>query len=184
MHGMNIQVKYTLIMLCGISNIKTTVCSTNCLHPSRFFMYHHVWQSEVLHGPHSAFACFVWISKQSLFPYYSINWLVIYMRIIHFNANNYKVKWICSHYVTLVPSNSIIGTYSNQNKSTPHTFYLFKIRFNIIMIVVNTVKTLNNFHAQYNNNNNNNYYYYLTAIGISPGGSGFEHIYKYLTLCY
>ena len=25
---------------------------------------------------------------------------------------------------------------------------------------------------------------YLTAIGLSPGGSGFEHIYKYLTLCY
>ena len=34
--------------------------------------------------------------------------------------------------------------------------------------------------------NNNNYYYniYLTAIGLSPGGSGFKHIYKYLTLCY
>ena len=29
---------------------------------------------------------------------------------------------------------------------------------------------------------NNNIY--LTAIGLSPGGSGFEHIYKYLTLCY
>ena len=32
----------------------------------------------------------------------------------------------------------------------------------------------------YNNNNN----IYLTAIGLSPGGSGFKHIYKYLTLCY
>jgi len=31
-------------------------------------------------------------------------------------------------------------------------------------------------------NNNNNIY--LTAIGLSPGGSGFKHIYKYLTLCY
>ena len=30
----------------------------------------------------------------------------------------------------------------------------------------------------YNNN------IYLTAIGPSPGGSGFKHIYKYLTLCY
>ena len=30
----------------------------------------------------------------------------------------------------------------------------------------------------YNNN------IYLTAIGLSPGGSGFKHIYKYLTLCY
>ena len=29
---------------------------------------------------------------------------------------------------------------------------------------------------------NNNIY--LTAIGLSPGGSGFKHIYKYLTLCY
>jgi len=34
----------------------------------------------------------------------------------------------------------------------------------------------------HNNNNNNNIY--LTAIGLSPGGSGFEHIYNYLTLCY
>ena len=34
----------------------------------------------------------------------------------------------------------------------------------------------------YNNNNNNNIY--LTATGLSPGGSGFEHIYKYLKLCY
>ena len=25
---------------------------------------------------------------------------------------------------------------------------------------------------------------YLTAIGLSPGGSGFKHMYKYLTLCY
>jgi hypothetical protein len=25
---------------------------------------------------------------------------------------------------------------------------------------------------------------YLTAIGLSPGGSGFKHIYKYFTLCY
>ena len=33
-----------------------------------------------------------------------------------------------------------------------------------------------------NNNNNNNIY--LTAIGLSPIGSGFKHIYKYLTLCY
>ena len=31
----------------------------------------------------------------------------------------------------------------------------------------------------YNNDN-----IYLTAIGLSPGGSGFKHIYKYLTLCY
>ena len=37
--------------------------------------------------------------------------------------------------------------------------------------------------ARYNNNNNNNNIY-LTAIGLSPGGSGFEHIYRYLTLCY
>ena len=35
-----------------------------------------------------------------------------------------------------------------------------------------------------NNNNNNNNNIYLTAIGLSPGGSGFKHIYKYLTLCY
>ena len=35
-----------------------------------------------------------------------------------------------------------------------------------------------------NNNNNNNNNIHLTAIGLSPGGSGFEHIYKYLTLCY
>jgi len=32
-------------------------------------------------------------------------------------------------------------------------------------------------HRVYNN-------IYLTAIGLSPGGSGFKHIYKYLTLCY
>ena len=36
-------------------------------------------------------------------------------------------------------------------------------------------------HSKGNNNNNN---IYLTAIGLSPGGSGFIHIYKYLTLCY
>ena len=36
------------------------------------------------------------------------------------------------------------------------------------------------FHRHNNNNNN----IYLTAIGLSPGGSGFKHIYKYLTLCY
>ena len=35
-----------------------------------------------------------------------------------------------------------------------------------------------------NNNNNNNNNIYLTAIGLSPGGSGFKHVYKYLTLCY
>ena len=34
-------------------------------------------------------------------------------------------------------------------------------------------------YIYYNNNN-----IYLTAIGLSPGGSGFKHIYKYLTLCY
>ena len=28
------------------------------------------------------------------------------------------------------------------------------------------------------------YNIYLTAIGLLPGGSGFKHIYKYLTLCY
>ena len=28
------------------------------------------------------------------------------------------------------------------------------------------------------------YNIYLTAIWLSPGGSGFKHIYKYLTLCY
>jgi len=38
--------------------------------------------------------------------------------------------------------------------------------------------------AFYNNNNNNNNNIYLTAIGLSPGGSGFKHVYKYLTLCY
>ena len=50
--------------------------------------------------------------------------------------------------------------------------------------------------CRYNNNNNNNNNnnkgkeiilnnnIYLTAIGLSPGGSGFKHIYKYLTLCY
>ena len=37
---------------------------------------------------------------------------------------------------------------------------------------------------EFNNNNNNNNNIYLTAIGLSPGGSGFKHIYKYLTLCY
>jgi hypothetical protein len=35
------------------------------------------------------------------------------------------------------------------------------------------------FQEEINNNN-----IYLTAIGLSPGGSGFKHIYKYLTLCY
>ena len=34
-------------------------------------------------------------------------------------------------------------------------------------------------HRDRQNNNNN---IYLTAIGLSPGGSGFKHIYKYLTL--
>jgi hypothetical protein len=43
---------------------------------------------------------------------------------------------------------------------------------------------LNSDHLYKNNNNNNNNNIYLTAIGLSPGGSGFEHIYKYLTLCY
>jgi len=55
-------------------------------------------------------------------------------------------------YETLVPSSSIIGPYPNQNKSPPHKFYLFKIHFNIIMIVVNTLKTLHKFHAQYRRN--------------------------------
>jgi hypothetical protein len=51
-------------------------------------------------------------------------------------------------YETLVPSSSIIGPYSNQNKTTPHNLYLFKIRFNIIMILVNAAKYLHNFHVQ------------------------------------
>ena len=49
------------------------------------------------------------------------------------------------------------------------------------------VFTVNNmgFHrVNFYNNNNNNNNIYLTAIGLSPGGSGFEHIYKYSTLCY
>lgn len=52
-------------------------------------------------------------------------------------------------YGTLVPSSSIIGPYSNPKKSTPHNLYLLKIHFNIIVIVVNTAKTLHNLHSQY-----------------------------------
>jgi len=37
--------------------------------------------------------------------------------------------------------------------------------------VLNIMRTYNN-----NNNNNNNNNIYLTAIGLSPGGSGFKHI--------
>ena len=45
--------------------------------------------------------------------------------------------------------------------------------------IVARISYLLNFEiANYNDNN-----IYLTAIGLSPGGSGFKHIYKYLTLC-
>jgi hypothetical protein len=46
-----------------------------------------------------------------------------------------------------------------------------------VLTATDTVRSMG-----YNNNNNNNIY--LTAIGLSPGGSGFTHIYKYLTLCF
>jgi hypothetical protein len=32
------------------------------------------------------------------------------------------------------------------------------------------------------NNNNNNNNIYLNAIGLSPGGSGYLHLYKYMKL--
>jgi hypothetical protein len=34
----------------------------------------------------------------------------------------------------------------------------------------------------FNNNNNNNNNIYLTAIGLSPGGSGYLRVYKYKKL--
>jgi len=43
---------------------------------------------------------------------------------------------------------------------------------------------INIYRVWTNNGNNNNNNIYLTAIGLSPGGSGFKHIYKNLTLCY
>jgi len=47
-----------------------------------------------------------------------------------------------------------------------------------------TEKSFIIFSIPVSNNNKFNNNIYLTAIGLSPGGSGFKHIYKYLTLCY
>jgi len=51
--------------------------------------------------------------------------------------------------VWLVWGGILVAACHTDTTPTPHNFYLFKIIFNIIMIGVNTVKTLNNFHAQY-----------------------------------
>jgi hypothetical protein len=37
----------------------------NLLKPSGNFTYHPVYRSEILHGAHIAFMCFVWISEQT-----------------------------------------------------------------------------------------------------------------------
>jgi hypothetical protein len=47
-------------------------------------------------------------------------------------------KFVAS-YGTRVSNSSVIGSYPNPHKSTSHTPYLFKINFNIIMTLVNTL---------------------------------------------
>jgi hypothetical protein len=37
----------------------------NLLKPSRYFTYHQVQHSRILHGAHIAFMCSVWISDQT-----------------------------------------------------------------------------------------------------------------------
>ena len=81
--------------------------------------------------------------------------------------------------------------YITQNVTTVNLAITSEFNYDLIMFKEILINKFHLFHehfplihylnaVKYNNNNN----ICLTAIGLWHGGSGFKHIYKYLTLCY
>ena len=66
--------RYIQTLLQVAPSFRKTFRMFNLLKPKTYFMYHQLYQSEILCSAHSAFICFAWISEQTaIISLYSIN---------------------------------------------------------------------------------------------------------------